>query len=86
LGGRSGDAAVDRHRRPAGTNLWFHVAQLGVGTSHRFHYLVNGTKFGGSVDVPAYTQQSYARAGVPQGRLSEKLVHVSKLYGGMETN
>jgi enterochelin esterase family protein len=73
-------------RRIAGTNLWFHVAQLRVGTSHRFHYLVNGAKFGGSYDVPAYTPDSYARPGVPQGKISEKLVHTSKLYGGMETS
>ncbi len=73
-------------RHIAGTNLWFHVAQLRVGTSHRFHYLVNGAKFGGSYDVPAYTSDSYARPDVPQGKISEKLVHTSKLYGGMETN
>ena len=73
-------------RQIAGTNLWFHVAQLRVGTSHRFHYLVNGAKFGGSYDVPAYTPDSYSRPGVPQGKISEKLVHTSKLYGGMETN
>ena len=69
-----------------GTNLWFHTAQLRVGTSHRFHYLIDGKKFGGSYDVPAYGPLSYARPGVPQGRVSEKLVHTSKLYGGMETN
>jgi enterochelin esterase family protein len=73
-------------RRIAGSNLWFYIAKLRVGTSHRFHYLINGAKFGGSVDVPAYTPDSYARPGVPQGRISEKLVHTSKLYGGMETN
>jgi enterochelin esterase family protein len=80
------DQPAGAMRRVAGTNLWFHTGQLRVGTSHRFHYLVNGAKFGGSVDVPAYTPDSYARPGVPQGRLSEKLVHASKLYGGMETN
>jgi enterochelin esterase family protein len=80
------DQPAGAMRRIAGTNLWFHTGQLRVGTSHRFHYLVNGAKFGGSVDVPAYTLDSYARPGVPQGRLSEKLVHISKLYGGMETN
>jgi enterochelin esterase family protein len=73
-------------RRIAGSNLWFYIATLRVGTSHRFHYLINGAKFGGSVDVPAYTPESYARPGVPQGRISEKLVHTSKLYGGMQTN
>jgi len=80
------DQPAGAMRRVAGTNLWFHTGQLRVGTSHRFHYLVSGAKFGGSVDVPAYAPDSYARPGVPQGRLSEKLVHVSKLYGGMETN
>ena len=71
-------------RRIAGSDLWFYVAQLRVGTSHRFHYVVDGKRFGGSYDVPAYTPLSYARPGVPQGRISEKLVHTSKLYGGME--
>ncbi len=80
------DQPIGAMRRIAGTNLWFHTGQLRVGTSHRFHYLIDGKRFGGSYDVPAYGPLSYARAGVPQGRLSEKLVHVSKLYGGMETN
>jgi enterochelin esterase-like enzyme len=80
------DQPVAPMRRVAGTDMWFHFAKLRVGTSHRFHYLVNGVKFGGSYDMPAYGPDSYARAGVPQGRVSEKLVHVSKLYDGMETN
>jgi enterochelin esterase-like enzyme len=80
------DQPVGAMRRIAGSNLWFHLGQLRAGTSHRFHYLIDGARFGGSYDVPAYTPDSYARPGVPQGRLSEKLVHVSKLYGGMETN
>ena len=80
------DQPVGAMRRISGTNLWFHTGQLRVGTSHRFHYLIDGAKFGGSYDMPAYGPDSYARAGVPQGRVSEKLVHVSKLYGGMETN
>ena len=36
--------------------------------------------------MPAYGPLSYTRPGVPQGRISEKLVHTSKLYGGMQTN
>ena len=79
------DQPAGTMRRIAGSNLWFHVGQLRVGTSHRFNYLIDGARFGGSFDVPAYTPDSYARPGVPQGRISEKLVHTSKLYGGMET-
>ncbi len=80
------DQPVAPMRQINGTNVWIHMGKLRVGTSHRFHYLVNGAKFGGSVDVPAYTPDSYARPGVPQGKVSEKLVHVSKVYPGMETN
>jgi enterochelin esterase family protein len=73
-------------RRIAGTNLWFHVGQLKVGTGHRFHYLVDGKRFGGSVDVPAYTPDSYEQPGVPRGALTGKLVHQSRLFAGMETS
>ena len=80
------DQPAGAMRRITGTDLWFHTAQLRVGTSHRFHYTVGGARFGGSFDMPAYTPDSYARPGVPQGRISEKLVHRSKVYPGMETN
>ena len=80
------DKPVEPMRQIKGTNLWVLLGKLRVGTSHRFHYLINGAKFGGSLDMPAYTPDSYARPGVPQGKVSEKLVHVSKLYPGMETN
>jgi enterochelin esterase-like enzyme len=80
------DQPAGAMRRIAGSNLWFSFGQLRVGTSHRFHYVIDGARFGGSYDVPAYTPDSYARPGVPQGRLSDKLVHRSNLYGGMETN
>jgi len=80
------DQPVGAMRRIAGTNLWFQTGQLRVGTSHRFHYVIDGKRFGGSYDVPAYGPLSYTRPGVPQGRISEKLVHTSKLYGGMQSN
>ena len=78
------DQPAGAMRRISGSNLWFHTGQLRVGTSHRFHYLIDGKKFGGSFDMPAYGPLSYTRPGVPQGRISEKLVHTSKLYGGMK--
>jgi enterochelin esterase-like enzyme len=80
------DQPVAPMSRMAGTDMWVHFAKLRVGTSHRFHYLINGAKFGGSYDMPGYGPDSYARPGVPAGRVSDKLVHVSKLYDGMETN
>lgn len=63
--------------------LWVHKASLKTGTIHRFVYTVNGQPFGGKNDVPAFTPDHYEQAGVPKGKLSEKMVHTSKVYPGM---
>jgi enterochelin esterase family protein len=73
-------------KRLNGSNVWFHQGQLATGTSHLFYYLIDGARFGGKTDVAAYTPDSYTRPGVPQGKLSEKLVNSSKIYPGMQSN
>ena len=81
-----GRAAGTLERVSGQQRLWFKVAQLQTGTSHYFHYLVNGVKVGGRNDVPAYTDDSYAQPGVPQGKISEKLSFTSKIYDGMQSD
>lgn len=66
--------------------LWTYTGKLATGTSHMFHYIVNNAPFGGRNDVPAYRPESYVQQGVPQGKLSDKIVHKSTIYPGMETN
>jgi enterochelin esterase family protein len=69
-----------------GTDLWFATAKIeALGKLHSFYYLVNGAKFGGRLDVPAFPPLSYQQPGVPSGTLSEKITHVSKVYGGMKS-
>jgi len=58
---------------------------LETGTSHEFHYLVDGVPFGGRNDVAAYLPDCYEQPGVPQGKLSGKIVHASQIYPGMQT-
>lgn len=65
---------------------WIHRATLRPGALHRFHYLIDGQPFGGRNDVPAYTKDHYEQPGVPQGKLTEKLVHTSKIYDGMTSD
>jgi enterochelin esterase-like enzyme len=77
------DLARPVMRQLAGTNIWYATDKLVTGTSHRFHYIVDAAPFGGRTDVPAYGADSYLQPGVPQGKLSEKLTHTSKLYDGM---
>ncbi len=71
----------------AGAKLWYAAVRIDpVGKLHAFHYLVDGKPFGGRLDLPAYGPLSYVRPGVPQGRLSDKIAHVSKVYEGMKSN
>jgi enterochelin esterase family protein len=84
---------VDDARGPAmqnlkGSQLWYaslHMPEAQLGKLHAFHYLVNGAKFGGRLDLPAFTALSYLQPGVPSGKLSEKLIHTSKIYDGMKS-
>jgi enterochelin esterase-like enzyme len=68
------------------SDLWFHAGKLQPGTVHGFYYMVSGVRAGGSSDVPAYGPDSYTKPGVPQGTLSDKMVHTSKIYDGMQSN
>ncbi len=64
-------------------NLWTVVVKLAPGRSHQFHYVIDGASFGGRLDVPVFLPESYEQPGVPQGKMSEKLLHTSKVYDGM---
>ena len=69
-----------------GSDVWFAPARIEpVGRLHSFHYLINGAQFGGRLDLPAFGPLSYLQPGVPSGKLSEKAVHISKVYDGMKS-
>jgi enterochelin esterase-like enzyme len=70
----------------SGTDLWYAAARIEqLGRLHSFYYLTNDAKFGGKLDVPAFGPLSYLQPGVPSGRLSDKIPHVSKIYDGMKS-
>jgi enterochelin esterase-like enzyme len=70
----------------AGSDLYYASARIErLGILHSFHYLVTHEKFGGSLDLPAFTSDSYQQRGIPAGKLSEKIIHTSKLYDGMKS-
>jgi enterochelin esterase-like enzyme len=69
-----------------GPAIWFQTGKLKTGASHNFHYTLNGVQFGGRTDVAAYLPDCYQREGVPQGKLSDRIVHQSKIYPGMQSN
>jgi len=66
--------------------LWYAPAHIEpVGKLHSFHYLVQGAKFGGRLDLPAFSPLSYQQPGVPSGKLSPKIAHTSRIYDGMKS-
>ncbi len=81
------DAAPGPQMRPiAGSDIWYsaaHIEQLAK--LHSFYYLVNGKRFGGKPDVPAFGPLSYLQPGVPSGTLSDKIIHTSKIYEAMKS-
>ncbi len=70
-------------KRGPNPTLWYQNAKLAPGESHSFSYLIGGKLFGGRADIPAYLPDSYEKPGVPQGKISEKLIWTSKIYAGM---
>jgi len=69
-----------------GSDLWYAPARVEpVGRLHSFYYLINGAKFGGRLDLPAFSPSSYQQSGVPSGTVSPKIVHTSKIYHGMRS-
>jgi len=67
-------------------NTWYRAGQLQPGTAHGFFYTINGERFGGRTDIPAFGPDSYEKPGVPRGKVTEKLVHTSKIYDGMQSD
>jgi enterochelin esterase-like enzyme len=80
------DAAGPSMTQIPGSQLWYAAAHIEpVSRLHEFHYLVAGEKFGGRLDLPAFGPLSYLQPGVPSGKLSETMVHTSKIYDGMKS-
>ena len=77
------DQKMGAMKRSGASGPWTYSARLNTGVSHNFYYMVDGQRIGGLTDVPAFGTESYQQPGVPQGKLSEKMVHTSKLYDGM---
>jgi enterochelin esterase-like enzyme len=81
------DAAGPAMTALTGTSLWYAPAHIvATGKLHAFYYVVNGARFGGKLDVPAFTSLSYLQPGVPSGKLSDKITHTSKIYDGMKAD
>jgi enterochelin esterase-like enzyme len=80
------DQEANQMRQVKQSSLWIYLTQVREGTAHSFYYMIQGKRFGGKTDVPAYLPECYPQLGVTQGKLSEKRVHSSQIYPGMKSD
>ena len=72
--------------RIEGSNLWMHLAKLRIGVTHSYQYVIDGRPLGQPSDVTSYNPDSYPKAGVPKGKLSDKFTITSAIFDGMKAN
>lgn len=72
-------------RRVAGSPYWYLLKTLRLGTTHFYSYAAGGRTLG-SYDVAGYNPDSYPKAGVARGVLSNKMTLRSRVYPGMAAN
>ncbi len=80
------DQRIGPLKRSSKNGVWTYAGKLQTGTSHAFYYIVDGKRLGGLSDIHAYGPDSYLQPGVPKGKLSEKMVHTSRIYEGMKSD
>jgi len=69
-----------------GSNFWMRLVKMRTGVTHAYQYYADGKLAGRRSDVAGYNPDSYPKAGVPQGKLSEKQTITSKIYDGMKAD
>lgn len=79
------DGGAPQPTRAAGPYV-IATAKLAPYTSHTFAFLLDGKPAGGRLDVAVFGPEAYPVAGVPEGKLSAKFVHTSKVYEGMSSD
>ncbi|HMF76094.1 MAG TPA: alpha/beta hydrolase-fold protein [Bryobacteraceae bacterium] len=70
----------------AGSNFWMRLVKMRVGVTHAYQFYADGKPAGARTDVSGYNPDSYPKAGVPKGKLSEKHTITSKIYDGMKAD
>ncbi len=69
-----------------GSTLWILLTKMRTGVTHSYQYYAAGKPLGARGDVIGYNPDSYAKPGVPRGKVGEKQTVVSRIYDGMKAD
>src|SRR4030095_12191906 len=67
-------------------SLWVVKSRLNRGMADKYTWLVDGKPIGGANNLPAFGPDSYAKPGVPQGKLTGPIEVPSTIYPGVKYN
>src|SRR6185503_20135948 len=69
-----------------GSTLWMHLIKMRTGVTHQYQYYAAGKPLGARADAVGFNPDSYAKPGIPRGKVSDQQTIVSKIYDGMKSN
>ena len=67
-------------------SLWVVQSRLVAGTAYKYTWIADGKPIGGSNNLSAFGPDSYAKPGVPQGKLTGPIEVPSKIYPNVKAN
>ena len=67
-------------------SLWVVQSRLKTGMAYRYTWFADGKPIGGANNLPAFGPDSYAKPGVPQGKLTGPIEVPSKIYPDVKAN
>jgi len=68
------------------STLWMFLTKMRTGVTHEYQFYADGKPLGARGDAVGYNPDSYAKPGVPRGKVTEKRTIVSRIYDGMKAD
>jgi len=65
-------------------SLWVVQSRLTTGTAYKYTWIADGKPIGGANNLPAFGPDSYAKRGVPEGKLTGPIEVSSNIYAGVK--
>jgi enterochelin esterase family protein len=69
-----------------GSSLWMLLTKMRTGVTHSYQFFADARALGARSDAVGYNPDSYAKPGVPRGKVTEKLTITSSIYDGMKAD
>lgn len=67
-------------------SVWVVQSRLKTGAAYKYTWIADGKPIGGSNNLPAFGPDSYAKPGVPEGKLTGPIEVPSKIYPDVKAN